>query len=197
MSSVGDHRVKQKKCFVCGTSIPATAIYCTHCDHYQSYFRRFLTGVDLSGLTALVSSGALAFTFVHAHLPFQSASITARAIQCDSQKFTLAIDNSGSIPAIITNISATRQSKHKEYNQTVSLSPMDNPNLVFKPGEFRMVSYGPRPEAQFSAIPGGVDQCFILQVGASAFERPDRTVESAQTRSESTLGGFIRCASCT
>lgn len=195
MVSVAEQKVKQKKCSVCGTSIPATAIYCTHCGHYQSYFRRFLTGVDVSGLTALVSSGALAFTFVHAHLPFQSASITARAIQCDGQKFMLAIDNSGSIPAIITKVSAIRQSRQKEYDQTVNLSPKDNPNLVFKPGEFRMVSYG--PDAQFSGIPDGVDQCFFLQVAASAFERPDLTVESAQGRSESNLGGFVRCASCT
>lgn len=107
----------------------------------------------------------------------------------------LAIDNSGSIPAIITKVSAIRQSRQKEYDQTVNLSPKDNPNLVFKPGEFRMVSYG--PDAQFSGIPDGVDQCFFLQVAASAFERPDLTVESAQGRSESNLGGFVRCASCT
>jgi hypothetical protein len=195
MVGVADQKAKQKKCSVCGTAIPVTAIYCTHCDHYQSYFRRFLTGVDISGLTALVSSGALAFTFLHAHLPFQSASITARAIQCDGKNFALAIDNSGSIPAIITQVSAVRQSKHEEYNETRNLGQTDRANLIFKPGEFRIVNYGPT-DAQFSELPEGVDHCFFLQVSASAFERPDLTVESAQGRSESNLGGFVRCA-CT
>jgi len=173
MSSVTDPTVKQKKCSVCGMTIPATAMYCIHCGHYQSYFRRFLTGIDISALTALVSSGALAFTFLHAHLPFQSASITARAIQCDGKSFQLAVNNSGSVPAILTDVTAVRQSSHKEYNQETKLTPKDDSNLIFKPGELRTVHYEARSDVQFSAVPDGVDQCFFLHVGVSAFERPD------------------------
>ena len=186
----------EKACNVCGALIPVLAIYCKECSHYQSSFRRLISGIDISALTALISSTALAFTFLSVHFPSRYFQVVAVGLACDGTHFGLAAGNLGSTPAILTSVRATRAVNNIEDNQTFTLAPTAEADLIIKPADQRTLAFETKPNEKFASVPSGSSVCYVLEVEAKEFGQPEPTFQSAISNSHARKKGFVRCGSC-
>ncbi len=89
-------------CRVCAQPLPDGARKCTVCGEYQSFVARFLGGLDLQALVALVPIATLAYAFLQDRLVAKHSDLRVALVGCASEAVTVFASNVGNRPAIIT-----------------------------------------------------------------------------------------------
>ena len=87
-------------CKICATSIPATALYCTNCSNYQNTVRRFLAGIDIRSMLALIPVATLALVFVRDALITPEADLRIAPLSCQDDRIRIAAANLGNRDAL-------------------------------------------------------------------------------------------------
>jgi len=98
----------EKPCMICGTPMPAMAKYCKACNHYQSFWSRTATKLDVSSVIAVLSTTTIAASFLHTNVFTPTNKITASVLACDNENFHIVFDNNGRESIIIQNLIAYR-----------------------------------------------------------------------------------------
>jgi hypothetical protein len=165
-----DRRDEAKKaCLLCGSPIPLSAIYCKECGNYQFPIRRFLAGIDMSGLTAFISTTALVFTFLNVNLFNRSADIVALALACDDRDFSLTVTNEGTRPAVFDGAVATRTVDQTRRTQVALVLKSKGSDPIFQPAQDRTVELGPKPGEGFADTASGATICYSVRFQTKEF----------------------------
>ena len=99
----------------------AGAAFCTACKHYQSLTRRFLAGINLQALVALIPVAALAFVFVKDNLLQHSSEVRAFATECTQDSVRIVVSNVGNRIAIVRGASFLAKGSDQVDGQPVRL----------------------------------------------------------------------------
>jgi hypothetical protein len=174
-----------KSCVVCGKLIPAKAIFCKECDHYQSAFRQILSKIDITGLIALGSTSAIIFKFLNFTFFTPPLAISAYASECGPTKFVLLFSNQGKRPGIMSNVNATRYYRYDdkrpdEDDLKITLMSDKPPLVEGGTTKFNPLSFTPLPGHEFSPprSEAGLKTCYRVSYDIGEFGKASNQTTS-------------------
>lgn len=131
-----------------------------------------LSGVNLSELTALVSSGALALAFLNLHILERSAEVGFSPLTCNESTFSLAVINEGTRPAVLRRAVATRTIDGTRDERPVELelsgAGADRGDPILQPGQGRTLLFAPTGLG-FAPKPSTAKLCYSVEVTTVEF----------------------------
>lgn len=142
-----------KSCVLCAVLIPASASFCKECKNYQSKWVRLFHSLDLSNLTAFVSSAGLAIGVIHSKLIFPYSSIQFAPLECTNTAERVAVSNSGNRPAIYRRAYLTKVEDGAGNSQRYPLIEDGEIDPIIKPQAARVFHLKPRDPIAPSAVP--------------------------------------------
>lgn len=103
---IGDDRAKSSEnqmteCVICKNDIKKGAKKCINCNSFQRPIRRFLSGITVQALVALVPIITLAFVFVKDHVVVHKSDLRLAILECEKDKIWVVASNLGDRAGIL------------------------------------------------------------------------------------------------
>ena len=84
------------------------AVYCSNCEQFQTFWKRFKQGVTFSALLGSLPLLTLIYAFIHDHAVVYRSEVGVLPVQCATDRIVMGLTNSGNRPAIIGGGNITR-----------------------------------------------------------------------------------------
>lgn len=162
-----------KACRLCGSNMPASAVFCKECENYQSTIRRLFAGLDVSGWTGLVSSAALAFAFLNTQVLVRSAEVNIAPLTCENDNVRLAVQNSGTRAAVIQHTFVTRTIEGKPEGRKFDFEEASSDPIIL-PQQGRMLILKPKGDGM-PAVVTGTKVCYAVEIVSTEFNGQSAT----------------------
>ena len=89
------------RCVICKSELIAGARKCIECGSFQHGVRRFLAGLDIGSLVALVPVVALVVAFLQDRVVVHRSEVHVSALQCETDGIKLLASNLGDRPGVM------------------------------------------------------------------------------------------------
>ena len=153
------------QCRVCRKSLPDNAKKCTECGEFQSQFRRFLLGIDLQSLVALVPIVTLAVVFLWERVQPPGADMRVKLAECRKDKVVLAVANYGPHEGIIGRVSYRVNDGDERRFKSI-----EDDQRLLKSGKARMLVFHPDGHGILVPHPERKEGCTIsVRIETDAF----------------------------
>ena len=157
----------------CKNPIKQGAKICLHCKSFQNSFRRFLSGLDIKSLVALVPIVTLAFVFLKDQIVVHKSDIRVAILNCLKDDIRVAVTNIGDRPAILGENASVQLIINGQVDQNLIFlrkDPSTEISPLVKPNETVVMNYIPYTgsgKVEISPCPHNSKKCgyrFIFKV---------------------------------
>ena len=121
-----------QRCVICKSPIHEGAIKCIQCGSYQKPFYRFLSGIDVKSLVALIPIATLAFVFIKDQMITPRSDLKIASLDCKIDTITVAAANLGNRDALFAGVDLIRGDSIRI---KMSLSAIPNSELLVPAGK--------------------------------------------------------------
>lgn len=122
----------ESRCGICKSPIYVGARKCIECGSYQHPVRRFLAGMDVKSLVAIIPIATLAFVFIKDQVTTPRAELRIASLACTDDKIKVAAANIGERDALFAGVNLIQVGKSPIKLQVEAPSKTD---LLIEPGK--------------------------------------------------------------
>ncbi len=173
-----------QECVICKAEIKTGARKCTSCNSFQGPLRRFLSGIDIKSLVALVPIITLAFVFIKDQVVTHQSDLQISILECTQDKVKIVASNLGDRAALLKPkaklLVLLDGKKSGGLKSLVRSSDKEVPPLV-SPDQTVVASYNPilnKRTYTLPKYPQGVSNCqYKIIFDVIAFDHKPSPVE--------------------
>jgi hypothetical protein len=119
-----------KKCRFCGTNMVSDAIYCSECEHYQSFWRAISAKLDASSLISLLPLITICVIFFWDNVVVAKSIIELVPVQCELGRVQIAASNNGSRSGVIGRGEVVQRSSSGTQVHSLILVPTNDAKIL-------------------------------------------------------------------
>lgn len=98
----------EQRCVICKSPIHEGAAKCIECGSYQNRYVRFLSGIDVKSIVALIPIATLAFVFIKDQLITPHSDLQIASLDCKVDTIVVAAANLGNRDALFAGVDLIR-----------------------------------------------------------------------------------------